>query len=46
MAVAVLVQRFIFRLDEGWDSALWEEELRDDFVLGTGRLPVRVVERF
>ncbi|KAL5507847.1 hypothetical protein ACEPAH_5465 [Sanghuangporus vaninii] len=40
MVVALLIQRFEMRLEEGYDPKDWTEKLEDWFIMQTGKLPV------
>ncbi|KAL5527795.1 hypothetical protein ACEPAG_6596 [Sanghuangporus baumii] len=45
MVVALLVQRFEMRLEEGYDPEDWTEKLEDWFIMQTGKLPVVFIAR-
>lgn len=45
MVVSVLLQRFDFRLNDGFDAEAWPLLLRDYFVLTKGPLPVILTPR-
>ncbi|EJD01469.1 cytochrome P450 [Fomitiporia mediterranea MF3/22] len=45
MVVALLVQRFDMRLEEGYDPKEWNDKLEDWFVMLTGKLPVVLTVR-
>ncbi|EJD01468.1 cytochrome P450 [Fomitiporia mediterranea MF3/22] len=45
MAVALLVQRFDMRFEEGYDPREWNDKLEDWFIMLTGKLPVVLTVR-
>ena len=40
MVVCLIMQRLEIRLEKDWEPQMYENDLRDYFVLGTGKLPV------
>ena len=45
MVLATLIQKFDFRLAEGYDPGQWEKDLEDFFVIQVGKLPVVLTAR-
>ena len=45
IVVALLMQKFEMRLADGYDTSLWDKQLRDFFVFETGELPIVLTPR-
>jgi len=45
MTIALLVQKFDMRLQDGWSQYNWENQIEDYFISSTGELPVVLSKR-
>ena len=46
VVVALLLQRFDFAFEKGYDTSRWEKEMNNYFVLRLGQLPIVLTRRF
>lgn len=46
LLIALLLHRFDMQFDPTYDSALWEKDLEDWFIMKAGPLPVMLTSRY